>query len=122
MSPVEFTCRTGVDNRSQTTEHAHHADFLNHFAQHETRIFLHRSGGALADVGVFRGNENLHNAQHHHQAQGQGDQQFDQAEASLPAVHGVDTGSTVARLVRTKLRRELALLAARESSQVMVIV
>jgi hypothetical protein len=34
----------------------------------------------------------------------------------------VDTGSTVARLVKMKLRRELAVLAARESSQVMVMV
>ncbi|MNI45283.1 hypothetical protein D3C73_997020 [compost metagenome] len=122
MAGIEVTRFAGIGDRPQAAEHADHADFLDHFAQHETRVLLHGRRGVLADVSVFRGDEYLHHAQHHDQAQGQGDQQLDQAEAATAAAHGLATGSTVARLVRTKLRRESAALAARESSQVMVMV
>ncbi|MNP29217.1 hypothetical protein D3C76_1222320 [compost metagenome] len=64
----------------------------------------------------------MHYTQHDNQAQRQGNQQFNEAEAFADAAHGLVTGSTVARLVRTKLRRESAMLAARESSHSMVIV
>ncbi|MNN14901.1 hypothetical protein D3C81_1279840 [compost metagenome] len=117
---VLFQARIG--DRPLAAEHADHTDFLDQFAQHETRIFLHGGCGVLAEIRVFGRDEHLHYTQHDDQAQRQGDQQFDEAKAFAAAAHGVITGSTVARLVRTKLRRESAMLAARESYHSMVIV
>jgi len=119
---VEIPCRTRVSNRAQAAKHADHAQFLDHLAQDKTRVFLHRSGGVLADVSVFGCKERLHHPQYDDQPKRQRDEHFDQAEPSLIMLHGVATGSTVARLVRTKLRVVPVAFAARESFQLMVMV
>ncbi|MCY1423159.1 hypothetical protein D9M71_388660 [compost metagenome] len=119
---MEITFLAGISDPFQATEHPDHANLLNHFAQNETCVLLHVRGRILAEIGVLGRDENLHHAQHHDQAQRHGDQQLDQAKTPAAAPHGITIGSMAARLLRMKLRRESAVFAARESSQVIVMV
>ncbi len=103
----------------------HHAYFLNHLAQDESRILLHSRRRILAGVGVFGSNEYLGDPRDDHQAEDESDHQLDQAEAPGQLSHGVTTGSVPTRLVNTKVRvGAFAVVAssARLSPQPMVIV